>query len=131
VAGGGVRFEIALAPKQAVLLYITVGCEREPVRPRLLVFERARAEARSQLDAQVAQFCVIETGNGQFDALVKRATSDLHMMTTVLPTRLYPMPECHVQHAIRSDGTSQRGVPLAEPESSPGSLKLPGIDSSH
>ena len=32
----------------------------------------------------------IETGNGQFDALVKRATSDLHMMTTVLPTGLYP-----------------------------------------
>jgi len=54
------------------------------------LFERARAEARSQLDAQVAQFCVIETGNGQFDALVKRATSDLHMMTTVLPTGLYP-----------------------------------------
>ena len=90
VAGGGVRFEIALAPQQAVLLYVTVGCEREPVRQRLLVFERARAEARSQLDAQVAQFCVIETGNGQFDALVKRATSDLHMMTTVLPTGLYP-----------------------------------------
>jgi glycogen debranching enzyme len=90
VAGGGVRFEIALAPKQAVLLYVTIGCEREPVRQRLLVFERARAEARSQLDAQVAQFCVIETGNGQFDTLVKRATSDLHMMTTVLPTGLYP-----------------------------------------
>ena len=38
----------------------------------------------------MAQFCAIETGNGQFDALVKRATSDLHMMTTVLPTGLYP-----------------------------------------
>jgi glycogen debranching enzyme len=55
-----------------------------------LIFERARAEAREQLDSQVAQFCAIETGNGQFDALVKRATSDLHMMSTVLPTGLYP-----------------------------------------
>ncbi len=90
LADGSAAFEIALAPKQSVLLYITVGCEREPVRPRLLIFERARADARTQLDSQVAQFCVIETGNGQFDALVKRATSDLHMMTTVLPTGPYP-----------------------------------------
>jgi len=84
------RFEIALTPRQAALLSATVGCVREPGRPRLLVFERARAEAREQLDSQVAQFCAIETGNGQFDALVKRATADLHMMTTILPTGLYP-----------------------------------------
>jgi glycogen debranching enzyme len=90
LAAGGAGFDIALAPKQAILLYIAVGCEREPERPRLLVFERARADARAQLDSQVAQFCAIETGNGQFDALVRRATSDLHMMTTVLPTGLYP-----------------------------------------
>ena len=73
-----------------MLLYITVGCEREPIPSRLLVFERARPDARAQLDSQTAQFCAIETGNGQFDALVKRATSDLHMMTTELPTGLYP-----------------------------------------
>jgi glycogen debranching enzyme len=90
LAGGNAGYEISLAPKQVVLLHVTVGCEREPVRPRFLVFERARAEARAQLDSQVAQFSTLETGNGQFDALVKRATSDLHMMTTVLPTGLYP-----------------------------------------
>jgi glycogen debranching enzyme len=88
--GDRARFEIALTPKQAALLYVTVGCVREPDRPRLLVFERARAEARAQLDSQVAHFCAIDTVNGQFDALVKRATADLHMMTTVLPTGLYP-----------------------------------------
>jgi glycogen debranching enzyme len=90
LTGDRARFEVSLAPRQAVLLSITIGCVREPGRPQLLVFERARAEARAQLDSQVAQFCAIETGNGQFDALVKRATSDLHMMTTVLPTGLYP-----------------------------------------
>jgi len=90
LAGGRAGFEVVLAPRQAALLYVTIGCEREPARLRLPVFERARAEARAQLDSQVAQFCAIETGNGQFDALVKRATSDLHMMTTVLPTGLYP-----------------------------------------
>ncbi|HYW45183.1 MAG TPA: amylo-alpha-1,6-glucosidase [Bryobacteraceae bacterium] len=90
LAAGRAGFLVTLAPRQEVLLYVTVGCEREAARPRRPVFERARAEARAQLDCQVAQFCAIETGNGQFDALVKRATSDLHMMTTVLPTGLYP-----------------------------------------
>jgi len=90
LTGGGARFEIALAPKQAVLLYVIIGCEREADRPHLLIFERARADARAQVDSQVAQFCGIETGNGQFDALMKRATSDIHMMTSVLPTGLYP-----------------------------------------
>jgi glycogen debranching enzyme len=83
-------FEIALAPRQAVLYYIAVACERETARHAFLLFERARVDARAQFDSQVAEFCAIETGNGQFDALVKRATSDLHMMTTVLPTGLYP-----------------------------------------
>jgi glycogen debranching enzyme len=90
LSGDRATFEIGLAPKQAALLYVTVACEREPARPRILIFDRARADARTQLDFQVAQFCAIETGNGQFDALVKRATSDLHMMTTVLPTGMYP-----------------------------------------
>jgi glycogen debranching enzyme len=90
LTAGSARFEISLAPKQSLLLHIAVGCERKPLRPHLVAFERARAEARSQLDAQAAQFCSIETGNGQFDALVRRATSDLHMLTTVLPTGLYP-----------------------------------------
>ena len=87
---GHAAFHVALGPKQAILLHVTARCEREPARPRLLVFERARAEARAQLETQIGQFCAIETGNGQFDALIKRATSDLHMMTTVLPTGLYP-----------------------------------------
>jgi len=90
LAAGRAGYEVALAPRQAAWLYVAAGCEREAVRPRLLVFERARAEARAQLDSQIAEFCAIETGNGQFDALVKRATSDLHMMTTVLPTGPYP-----------------------------------------
>jgi len=42
------------------------------------------------LDSQVAQYARIETENGQFNALVRRATADLHMMTTVLPTGPYP-----------------------------------------
>ena len=130
LSGDRATFEIGLAPKQAALLYVTVGCEREPARPRILVFDRARADARAQLDSQVAQFCAIETGNGQFDALVKRATSDLHMMTTVLPTGLYPyagVPWFNTPFRPRRHH-HRAGVPLAESESGPGRLALPGID---
>src|SRR6202000_1080333 len=109
-------FEIALAPRQAVLHYIAVACEREDARHHFLLFERARADARAQFDSQVAEFCAIETGNGQFDALVKRATSDLHMMTTVLPTGLYPyagVPWFNTPFG-RDGLITAPGVPLAQ-----------------
>lgn len=87
---GRADFDIALDPHQIAVLSVTARCERESERPRSLAFEQARVAARAELDSQVAQFCAIETGNGQFDQLVKRATSDLHMMTTVLPTGPFP-----------------------------------------
>jgi glycogen debranching enzyme len=90
VAEDRADFEIDLRPRQVVFICITIGCELHAVRPRPLAYENARAEARVQLDSQVAQFSAVETGNGQFDALVKRVTSDLHMLTTELPSGLYP-----------------------------------------
>src|SRR5665213_2337953 len=80
------RFTVTLLPKQAAVFYLAVGCEREPAaRPSLhfnqvLHFDQARYAARASLDAQKEQFCRIEASNGQFNAWVKRAASDLHMM---------------------------------------------------
>jgi glycogen debranching enzyme len=90
LTGNRAVFEIALAPKQSALLHAAAACQRETSRPRIRVFERARAEARAELESHKAQFSAIETGNPQFDAVIHRATSDLHMMTTALPTGLYP-----------------------------------------
>jgi glycogen debranching enzyme len=87
------RFEVALLPRQAAAFYLAIGCEREPGSEggeAPLFFDQARAAARAAIDAQKAQLCRIEASNGQFNAWVKRAASDLNMMTTSLPTGPYP-----------------------------------------
>ena len=83
-------FEVALAPKQAALLYVTVGCEREPARPRLLVFEQRASGSPGAIGFSSGAVLRDRDGERAVRRLVKRATSDLHMMTTVLPTGLYP-----------------------------------------
>jgi glycogen debranching enzyme len=56
----------------------------------VLHFDQARSAVRANLDMQKERSCRIEAPNGQFNAWVKRAASDLHMMTTMLPTGPYP-----------------------------------------
>jgi glycogen debranching enzyme len=88
------QFHVALLPRQAAVLYLAIGCGREAESPsshfKMLHFDQARSAARASLDARKAQVCRIEASNGQFNAWVKRAASDLHMLTTVLPTGPYP-----------------------------------------
>ncbi|HTB12112.1 MAG TPA: amylo-alpha-1,6-glucosidase [Bryobacteraceae bacterium] len=84
------QFRVSLLPKQSMVVYLAVGCERESGSSPLLHFEQARSAARASLDAQKERFCRIEASNGQFNAWVKRAASDLHMMTTELPSGPYP-----------------------------------------
>jgi len=56
----------------------------------MLHFDQARSAARASLESQKEHSCRIESSNGQFAAWVKRAASDLQMMTTMLPTGPYP-----------------------------------------
>jgi glycogen debranching enzyme len=84
------QFHVALLPRQAAVFYLAIGCEREPTSSSLPHFDQARSAASADLNAQMAQCCRIEASNGQFNAWVKRAASDLHMMTTMLPTGPYP-----------------------------------------
>lgn len=89
-------FRVTLLPGQTATFYLAVGCEREPsslpsLRPHHLPhFDQARSALRASLEERREQVCRIESSNGQFDAWVKRAASDLHMMTTMLPTGPYP-----------------------------------------
>ena len=84
------QFNVSLLPRQTAVFYLAVGCERGSASQSLLHFDQARSAARANLDAQKERFCRIEAPNGQFNAWVKRAASDLHMMTTMLPTGPYP-----------------------------------------
>ena len=53
-------------------------------------FEEARSETQSDLERYSAWSCHVHTSNGQVDAWIRRAVSDLHMMTTELSTGPYP-----------------------------------------
>jgi glycogen debranching enzyme len=84
------QFKVALLPGQASVFYLSIGCEREAQSSRALHFDQARSAAQSSLDRHKESACRIEASNGQFNAWVKRAASDLHMLTTMLPTGPYP-----------------------------------------
>jgi glycogen debranching enzyme len=84
------RLDLALEPQQEALFYLAIGCERQPAELRLLSFEEARTEAEADLERWSAWSCHLRASNGQVNAWVQRAVSDLHMMTTDLPTGPYP-----------------------------------------
>ncbi len=94
------RLDLSLQPQQEVVFYATVVCERVPAAPTpsplsprergVRGYEDARAEAQTDLERYCAWSCHVRTSNGQINAWVNRAVSDLHMMTTELPTGPYP-----------------------------------------
>jgi glycogen debranching enzyme len=84
------RLDLTLGARQEAVFTLTVGCERAPASPRLLSFEDARAEAEADLERSNAWSCHVRTSNGQVNAWISRAVSDLHMLTTDLPTGPYP-----------------------------------------
>lgn len=100
------RFNLSLRPKGEAVFSMKFVCEKEKekskaderttpksdhavTRPKL-TFDDARAEAQADLDRYSAWSCHVRTSNGQLNAWVNRAISDLHMMTTELPTGSYP-----------------------------------------
>ncbi len=82
--------ELSLSPQQEATFFVTVACERVPVAPMLLRFDDARDRGQADLDRYSAWSCHVHTSNGQINAWVSRAVSDLHMVTTRLPTGPYP-----------------------------------------
>ena len=103
LSASNARFDVLLAPREERTYNVAIGCEREPDRARSLPhparsdvrespgsFEIARAEAEADLERYSAWSCHLHTSNAQVNAWVKRATSDLHMLTTELPTGPYP-----------------------------------------
>jgi glycogen debranching enzyme len=90
LTAGTALLELSLDPAEAALFQLTIACERDersPVRP---VFAEARAAAGADLDKFRTWSSQVRSTNGQFNAWVSRAVSDLHMLTTQLPTGPYP-----------------------------------------
>ena len=83
-------FRFSLRPQDELVLQAAVACERGSSAARLLLFEDARSESEHEVGRYRAWSCHLRTSNGQINAWVDRAVSDLHMMTTALPTGPYP-----------------------------------------
>jgi glycogen debranching enzyme len=83
-------FQFSLRPRDEVVLWAAVACERSMLAARLLRFEDARSESESEVGRYRAWSCHLGTPNGQVNAWIDRAVSDLHMMTTDLSTGPYP-----------------------------------------
>jgi glycogen debranching enzyme len=80
----------SLQPQEEANFFLTVACGRASVAPVVLHFEDAHAEAQTNVERYNAWSCHVRTSNGQINAWINRALSDLHMMTTELPTGPYP-----------------------------------------
>jgi glycogen debranching enzyme len=84
------RLDLLLGPQQEATFSVTVACERQLTAARLFRFDDARAEAEADLARSNAWSCHLRTSNGQINAWINRAVSDLHMLTTELATGPYP-----------------------------------------
>ena len=84
------RLDLALSPQQEVTFAVTIACQRGPAAPLVLHFDSARAEAQADLERYSSWSCHLRTSNGQINAWVNRALSDIHMLTTEIPTGPYP-----------------------------------------
>lgn len=91
VTAAGGEFELALDPGKQLRIHISASCEVEgSTKPAVLTFDEGRSRVLSQIAAHKADSCGIRSSNGQFQAWTNRAFSDLHMMTTMLPTGPFP-----------------------------------------
>jgi glycogen debranching enzyme len=84
------RYVLCLEPRQVIALDLTVNCLRGSTEATLASFEEARAEAAAALERQQRWACRVRSPDGQFNAWVRRAESDLHMMISDTPTGPYP-----------------------------------------
>jgi len=79
ISPSGAIFELSLEPRQVARLYITARCELVGMAaPRRLKFDEARAQALEEIRSRKANVCAMHGSNGQFNAWVNRALSDLH-----------------------------------------------------
>jgi glycogen debranching enzyme len=83
-------YSLELGPQQEAEFNISIGCEYESKPATVLGFDEARVECQAEVQRYSSWSCHLGTSNGQLNAWINRAHSDLQMMTTDLPTGPYP-----------------------------------------
>jgi glycogen debranching enzyme len=84
------RLSLHLPPRGETEYIVTVACERGAAVPQVFGFDTARLESQAAVERYTAWSCHLHSSSGQVNAWLDRATSDLQMMTTELPTGPYP-----------------------------------------
>ncbi len=85
------RIALALRPGEEASVELAVACWRGDLAPEpSAAFGGARSAAGAALEKYKTGACRVGSSDGRFDAWVRRAESDLHMLTTDLPTGPYP-----------------------------------------
>jgi glycogen debranching enzyme len=90
LSGDTAVFELTLPPQGLAHIDLAVCCEHDGGRPANERFDEALFAAGSDWQTARRDACRVETSNERFNDWVNRATADLHMMTTRLPTGPYP-----------------------------------------
>jgi glycogen debranching enzyme len=84
-------FRISLKSREAFTVLVAIACKRS-FRDQITQVEvdKARASVLAEIEQEKVDSCRLHSSNGQFNAWINRALSDLHMMITPLPTGPYP-----------------------------------------
>jgi glycogen debranching enzyme len=91
ISESSAEFPISLKPRETSTIVITIACKRAfRIQPPPLEIEEARSRVLAEIEQQKANSCWLQSLNGQFNAWVDRALSDLHMMISPLSTGPYP-----------------------------------------
>ncbi len=83
-------FDVRLRPGEQAVVELVAACWRGPVTWEPPGYEDARVEAEAALERWKTGACRVRASDGRFDAWLRRAESDLHMLATDLPTGPYP-----------------------------------------
>jgi glycogen debranching enzyme len=84
------QFDVCLGPQEEMEFNLAIACEVEERKPKVLSFDEARVECQADAQRYCAWSCHLGTTNGQLNAWINRADSDLQMMISELPTGPYP-----------------------------------------
>ncbi|APW58956.1 amylo-alpha-1,6-glucosidase [Paludisphaera borealis] len=84
------RFERSVGPHEEVAIELAIACRGEGEDAEPPWFAEARATVEAASERLKAGSCRVRASDGRFDAWIRRAESDVHMMTSDLPTGPYP-----------------------------------------
>lgn len=84
------RFDIALAPKQNLLIRLQFIFECDETHTQPVPYAQALADSAEKTRAAGGESCHIDSVNTRFNAWINRSMADIHMMTVGNPEHDYP-----------------------------------------